>query len=325
MKHFLKSHYLDSPEGKEKLRQMRMQDQARAAQTKLDGMSSNLSPEQSLAFGMGETDSPHYPTEYEDTLRGDQGQAITRWDSNKKKRREQEKRESDPIYDASVRMKQDQRSIDRKAGALIASEMGRDYGHLGPNYRNYDVGQEAKDKAFKGALGNIGGVRRYLDDPDFSMQGYTTRMRRGGHDTDPVTGKPVRSPYSGSSKEAIAAQGKIAEIERLKDAGAYYDPVSAATGQPYGSSWKTPSGLGKSYEERRNPLYRQSRGLEPTDPGPKSGGTYGGMVSPISSTGQQINPPPTTQSQASPTTLLDRNRLRDRPNYNRPDYSRYFA
>jgi len=241
-----------TPDQKEKLRQMRMKDQARAAQRKLDAMSDELTPEQSVAFGMGEKPSPDlvgpslYPQHYEDALRGDLGQTVSQQKSRDYKQREQEKRASDPLYDAMTRMKQDQRSIDRASDALIASDS------------NVRVSQQSSDNAFQDSLKNLGGPRRYLDDPDFSMQGYGTTMRRRGHEDDPYTGQPVQqSPYAGSS-----------------------DKYLNFAGQP----------LNKPVDSSTFPRGR-------------------------------INPPAQIISQAppqrmtSPSTLQDRKRLEDRPNY----------
>ena len=150
-----------------------------------------------------------------------------------------------------TRMRQDQRSIDRASDALIASDSP------------VRVSQQSSDKAFQDSLRNLGGPRRYLDDPDFSMQGYGNTMRRMGYEDDPYTGQPVQqSPYAGSSDE-------------------YLD----FTGQPLN---------------------------EPVD----------------SSTfpRQRINPPAPIVAQApspqmtSPSTLQDRRRFEDRP-----DYAGYFA
>jgi hypothetical protein len=245
-----------SPEMKEKLRQMRIKDEGRAAQQRLDAMRDEMSPEQRLAFAMGETDAPNTvgppspATSYERALRGDLGRSVGKADSVRYREREDKKRE-DPLYDAMTRMRQDQRSIDRASDALIASDS------------SVRVSQQSSDKAFQDSLRNLGGPRRYLDDPDFSMQGYGNTMRRMGYDDDPYTGQSVQqSPYAGSSDEYLNF-----------------------TGQPLN---------------------------EPADPStfPR----------------QRINPPAPVVAQApspqmtSPTTMQNRKRFEDRP-----DYAGYFA
>ena len=240
-----------SPEMKEKLRQMRLKDEGRSAQQKLDTMRDQMSPEQRIAFAMGETDAPNTvgppspATEYERAIRGDLGQSVGRADSVRYRERLDKKRE-DPLYDAMYRMKTDQRAIDRSSDALIASDS------------TARVSQQSSDKAFQNSLGNLGGPRRYLDDPDFSMQGYSNTMRRMDYDNDPYTGQPVQqSPYAGSSNEYLNF-----------------------TGQP----------LNEPVDQSTFPR-------------------------------QRINPPAPVVAQApspqmtSPTTLQDRRRLEDRPNY----------
>ena len=191
-----------SPEMKEKLRQMRIKDEGRAAQQKLDDMLNQMSPEQRIAFAMGETDAPNTvgppspATSYERALRGDLGQAVGKADSVRYREKEDKKRE-DPIYDAMTRMRQDQRAIDRASDALITSDSP------------VRVSQQSSDKAFQDSLRNLGGPRRYLDDPDFSMQGYGTTMRRMGYEDDPYTGQPVQpSAYSGSSDAYLQQTGQ---------------------------------------------------------------------------------------------------------------------
>tara|TARA_R100001082_G_scaffold109045_2_gene85415 strand:+ start:1961 stop:2824 length:864 start_codon:yes stop_codon:yes gene_type:complete len=245
-----------TPEQKRQLRQMRIKDEGRAAQQKLDTMRDQMSPEQRIAFAMGETDAPNTEgppspaTEYERALRGDLGQAVGRANSVRYREREAKKRE-DPVYDAMTRMRRDQRAIDRASDALIASDS------------TVRVSQQSSDKAFQDSLRNLGGPRRYLDDPDFSMQGYSNTMRRLGYEDDPYTGQPVQqSPYAGSSDEYLNF-----------------------TGQPLN---------------------------EPVDPStfPR------GRINPPAPVISQAPPQPMT----SPTTLQDRKRFEDRPNY-----SGYFA
>ena len=196
-------HNVKDPEMKEKLRRLLIRNKAREAQKEIDTLGDALSPEQRQAWRDDDTDSPNYPQHYRDAFQKDHAigrnlHAAGSLDYQEKREKEAEKRKNDPIYDAMVRMRQDQRAIDRASDALIASD---GFG--------VTVDQEAKDKAFQDSLRYLGGPRRYIDDPSFSTQGYTTRMRRLGYENDPYTGQPVKpSVYSGSSDEYLQFIGE---------------------------------------------------------------------------------------------------------------------
>jgi len=245
-----------TPEQKEWLRKHHIRDKARKAREEVSAMRDALSPEQLQAWRDDDTDSPNYPQHYRDAFQKDHAigrnlHANMALDYQEKREKEAEKRKNDPVYDAMFRMERDQRAIDRASDALIASDS------------TVRVSQQSSDKAFQDSLRNLGGPRRYLDDPDFSMQGYSNTMRRLGYEDDPYTGQPVQqSPYAGSSDEYLNF-----------------------TGQPLN---------------------------EPVDPStfPR------GRINPPAPVISQAPPQPMT----SPTTLQDRKRFEDRPNY-----SGYFA
>ena len=135
-------------------------------------MSDSWTQAQTIAWAMGETDSPDYPEnagEYEDRLR-ERGKQQGREDFARRREEEAQKRKDNPTYDALQRMRADEKYFDRASDKLIAS---------GPRHsdgRPVTVSQSSKDKArlrnqktpsFRDK--NI--LSPYLKDPEFSYVG----------------------------------------------------------------------------------------------------------------------------------------------------------